>query len=210
MVGSFWQPKAVIIYLPFLKTLPWLTFKDALAEAIKYGVIEDESLFTLIKTYKKQIYQREISVLEELVFKCVSIKAKIVEKDERETKSLRSILNFGHTIGHALEAATGFKRYTHGEAVSIGMVCASWLSFYKGFFKKSYIEEIEKILKEFSLPTYIDKNIPVNLIIKCLLKDKKFKDRKMRFVLPLRIGKVKVFEDIELSLVKRVIKERYA
>ncbi len=152
MIGSFWQPSLVWIDVDTLDTLPEREFISGLAEVIKYGIIWDNEFFLsyLIKT-KKKILRKEKEILIQIIKRACEIKAEVVSKDERES-SLRAILNYGHTIGHAIETLTGYSSYLHGEAISIGMVYEAKLSSILGFLDRESLERIKNILKNFGLP----------------------------------------------------------
>ena len=127
MIGAFYQPKRVIIDLDSLKTLPEEEFRAGLAEVIKYGVIADGDLFDYLDQQAENILQMDAACLEHIVETSCAIKAQVVQKDEKENRH-RMILNFGHTLGHAIEALTNYKKYKHGEAIAIGMVFAAKVS----------------------------------------------------------------------------------
>jgi len=204
MVGSFYQPKAVISYLGFLETLSMKEIINGGAEIVKYGVIKSKELFYYLRDNLERFLKLNRKVLFKIIYECINIKKKIIELDEKETKGIRTILNFGHTIGHAIESATFYKKYSHGEAISIGMVLATQIALKMGICKEKVYWEVKTILEKMGLPTKI-KKIPPSLLIQSLLKDKKFKRGRIRMVLPLKIGKAKVFEDVDLSLIKEVI-----
>ncbi len=198
ILGSFYQPKAVFIDPTFLNTLPLREKKQGLAEAIKYGVIKDKNFFDYLKrNYRKIIKAKpDKKAVLKVVEVCASIKAKIVEEDEKDTKGVRAILNFGHTFGHALEAHFEYKNknISHGEAVAIGMVYAGWLSLYLGYCSKEAYQEIVEAVELFSLPTKAKFNPWV--LYKTLTYDKKFTSGKIRMILIKQIGKVEVVEGI--------------
>ncbi|MDI6828538.1 MAG: 3-dehydroquinate synthase, partial [Armatimonadota bacterium] len=145
LVGAFYQPKIVIIDTATLSTLPARELRTGLAEVIKHGIILDSEYFSFIENALPAIKRLEPGALITTVADSCRIKANIVERDERES-GLRAILNFGHTIGHALEAITGYKKYRHGEAVSIGMVAATIISEKMGFIDKQVVERIAAII----------------------------------------------------------------
>ena len=122
LIGAFYQPRLIISDLSCLNTLGMRDIRSGLAEAIKYGIIKDKSLFSYIQRNYKHLINRKTKYLEPLIFRCSKIKSEIVQKDEKEKKQIRTVLNFGHTIGHAIEAASGYRGYNHGEAVAIGMI----------------------------------------------------------------------------------------
>jgi len=146
------------------------------------------------------------NVLEKTIYECVSIKAGIVEKDEFDDKDLRIILNFGHTLGHAIEASTGYsKEYNHGESISIGMVLAGEISKRLKMFSDDNLKRIETLLRTAGLPTKV-KKIPFKKIMESYAHDKKFTKGTNRFVLPRKIGSVTVVENISEKLIKTALK----
>lgn len=207
IVGSFWQPKAVITYLGFLKTLSLDSLKDSCAELIKYGILADAELFKFLRDKREKVLKKYIPVLEKVVIRCADIKRRMVEKDEKEERGIRTLLNLGHTIGHALEASSGYK-YSHGKAISLGLIVASLISYHRRLLEYKDFKIIEETISDYGLPLFIDRKIPTSSILQSLLKDKKFKKGKIRFVLPLNIGKARVFDDVDIELIKRTIEER--
>ncbi len=179
LVGSFWQPRLVICDIATLSTLPEKFFADSMAEAIKYGCIKDINLFKRIKN------QHAKDFLPDLIFSCLEIKAKIVEADEREAGE-RVLLNFGHTLGHALELYYNYSKLSHGEAVGIGMVYASLAGEMAGLTKPGTAEEIKKCLEKYGLPT--TDPAPLEKIIPLCLTDKKRTQGAIKLVLLKEIG----------------------
>jgi 3-dehydroquinate synthase len=185
LVGAFHQPKLVIADLETLSTLPKREFAAGMAEVIKYAVIRDRALFTRVAKGVKP----SDPDLEEIVEKCVAIKARIVEHDEFETKGERALLNFGHTIGHAIEKATGFKRYLHGEAIALGMRAAAWLSVGQAGLPESDAKAIEAALEANHLPTKLHPSVDKEAVLAALGNDKKIAaDGGNRWVLAKTLG----------------------
>ena len=205
-VGSFYQPKLVFVDLSLLKTLSSGEIRSGLAEVVKYGVIADPSLFEYVEGHVKDILALNLDVVEPIVEKSYRIKAGIVEQDEKDTRGIRMVLNYGHTIGHAVESAAGFK-YSHGESVSIGMVCVNDIACEIGIFSQSEAERIERLLSKIGLPVKIA-NGKLADIIRFLKHDKKSISGANRFVLPVRIGKTEIKSEIPPELVKKTIKKR--
>ncbi len=202
LVGVYHQPDLVVIDTNFLTTLKDRQIREGLAEAVKYGVIKDARFFSYLENSSQIDWQY-------LVYNCALIKAEVVSKDEREQKGLRFILNFGHTFGHAIEMAGSYSAYSHGEAVSIGMVCAAQLAVELGLCSEKTKVRIENLLDKFSLPIFIDRDkIDFKRFWKALNRDKKFIGGRSRFILPRRIGKVEVIENIERPFLEKVIIER--
>ena len=204
ILGAFYQPKAVFIDTAFLKTLPAKEISQGLAEAIKYGAIKDKDFFTFLKTNYKKILKLNQDCILKLILTCVKIKAKIVSEDEHETKGLRTILNFGHTLAHALESSLEYKKLSHGEAVSLGMIYAAQLSKILGKCSQQEVNQIEEILKLFSLPTKIKFNVLT--IYKSLTYDKKFISGEIRMVILQKIGKVEIITKISPQEIRKTLK----
>ncbi|MFQ5866555.1 MAG: 3-dehydroquinate synthase [bacterium] len=205
LVGSFYQPLLVYIDLAVLKTLPVEEMEAGMAEVIKYGVILDKNFFEYLEEKIGKLRELDAEVLETVVARCCRLKARVVEKDEREI-GLRSILNFGHTLGHALEALTEYKKYKHGEAVAIGMVGACRIAEEMGMLRKEARDRIEHLIGKAGLPGRIGVELSVDGIIQVLSLDKKVRAGKVRFVLPERIGRVVVRNDVPEYIVKDVIR----
>ncbi len=209
LVGGFWQPKLVYMDLAVLKTLDARELKSGLAEVIKCGVINDSNLFKYIEEHLEQILHCDFACLKHISLTCVKIKAKITEIDERDEKDIRIILNFGHTIGHAIEAASDYKVYKHGEAISIGMLCAGEIACRLRLLSSKDFLRLDNLIKRAGLPVKINKCSLEN-IMKSMRHDKKFIDGVNRFILPVKIGKVKIEEDIKEDLIRDVIRKRIA
>jgi 3-dehydroquinate synthase len=200
LVGAFYQPRLVLCDLNTLRTLPEREYRAGLGEVIKYGIIYDAALFRRLERDLPKLLKREPRVLAEVVARCCEIKAEVVGADEQEA-ALRAILNFGHTIGHALEAISGYGRWLHGEAIAIGQVAAAKLSSDLAGLPAGDAERIEKLFASAGLPTEI-KLGPAQRkkLIAAMKLDKKVSGGEIKFVLARRIGKVvwgqRVSEDL--------------
>lgn len=190
LVGAFYQPKAVFIHTDFLKTLPRREFLCGLAEVIKYGVIRDEKFFARLEKNAPKILAQKDGEISYFIRRSLEIKAEVVAKDEKEA-DLRAILNYGHTLGHAIETLTGFSRIRHGEAVAMGMAFAAQLSCKLERCAKDVPERIIEILKAYGLPSEWPKLSPSKYAA-AIRKDKKASTRNIKFILPIKIGKVDV------------------
>ena len=213
-VGAFYQPRLVYSDLTVLQKLPHRNFQDGLSEAIKYGVIRDQRFFRFIEANVERLLRREPESLHHLVSTCSRIKAAVVEEDEYDKKGKRILLNYGHTLGHALEQVAGY-RTSHGRAISVGMLLAADISNTLGLFKKGDMKRLEGLLKKADLPTTLkglDSRRRWNLdrILQAEGRDKKFVHGRNCYVLPVRIGKVFVKEGIPYSLIRHVLKKRLA
>jgi 3-dehydroquinate synthase len=190
LVGAFHQPRLVLCDLAALRTLPLREFRAGLAEVIKYGIICDRPLFARLERDLPLLLRRDGEVLAEVVARCCKIKAGIVRLDETET-GLRAILNFGHTIGHAIEAVSGYGRYLHGEAISIGQAAAAKLSVRATGLPAEDAVRIQKLLVRAGLPVNIKLSARrQSALIEAMRLDKKVNDGQIRFVLARRIGQV--------------------
>lgn len=185
LIGAFYQPKKVYIDPDTLSTLPEREIKNGLAEIIKYGVIYDKDLFEFLENNIEKIMDSEI--LTKVISRCCEIKAEIVSKDEKE-ENFRLILNYGHTIGHAVEACSNYS-YTHGEAISIGMALAGKIAVNKGFLEPDEFERQNKLIEKAGLPIKAQSN--VDELIEAMHLDKKRKNNEIMFVLSERIGSMK-------------------
>ncbi len=208
LVGTFYQPRIVLSDVSLLKTLDSRQIKTGLAEVVKYALIKDRKLFDYLEINSRGGLKSNGKLLEFIVARCAAIKAKVVEADEKDTKGIRMILNFGHTLGHAIEAASGYKGYNHGEAVALGMLLALDISEKLGLIKPHLAERIELLIRAIGLPVKIAKKIPLSRIIRAHYRDKKFSGARNRFVLIMGIGKTKIVENIPLQVIKKTLAAR--
>ena len=205
LAGAFYQPRIVISDTSLLKSLPKRRLKSAMAEVIKYGVIKDKPLFKYIEDNYAKILKGDERALEHLISRSSAIKAGVVEKDEFDDRGLRAILNYGHTAGHAIEAASLYSgKYDHGESVAIGMAIAADIALKLKMLTKKDAQRITSLIKKCGLPVRAKGLNPLK-IYNALAHDKKFIRRKNRFVLPAGIGKVKLVEGVPERVIKRAI-----
>ncbi len=211
IVGTFYQPRLVVADLETLRTLKPLDVKNQFSEVIKYGMIADTFLFRLLENRLGRFLSAveincfsstEFSFLEAVVSRSAAIKAKVVMEDERETKGKRMILNYGHTLAHALEAASQF-RLPHGQAVAIGMIFAGELACRRGIFPRAAQDRQIHLIAKLGLS--LNYKFSSDRLISFMRRDKKVKNGKMRFVLPKRIGQVGIHENIPERLVRDVL-----
>ena len=181
MIGAFYQPRMVIADLDTLQTLPQNEFRAGLAEVIKYGVISDANLFDYLEKNADKILQLDHECLAYIIKTSCSIKAEVVEKDERESH-YRMILNFGHTLGHTIEALTGYSQFSHGQAVAIGMVQAAKLSQKLEKCQDEVPKRLRKLIKKCGLPSQWP-DLDSQAVIECLYHDKKTMNHKIKFIL---------------------------
>lgn len=205
IIGCFWQPKLVFMDLSLLKTLPREEFRAGFAEVIKHGIIRDADYFHFLEANLDAIMRLEPEALRRVVRISCEIKAGVVAQDEREM-GVRAILNFGHTLGHAIEALGHYEGSRHGEAVSVGMVGAARIACEMGLLKIADMERIERLIEQSGLPVRFPA-FESAAIIERLKSDKKVRDGRVRFVLPTEIGNVVIRDDIPSELIAKVIQE---
>ena len=195
LVGAIWQPKAVVIDPKLLESLPEREISSAMGEVIKYGAILDRDLFDLLSSNLKDLLKlANPELLTEVIGICAKLKADVVAEDEREGDK-RRILNFGHTIGHALETHFGFDALRHGEAIAYGMLAAGRISIEELRFKKEDFELLQEIIGKLPLPALPE--FEPEEILQIMQRDKKVKDGKIYFVLLEEIGKAVIVNDVE-------------
>jgi 3-dehydroquinate synthase len=204
LIGAFHQPIGVWIDTETLGGLPDREYRSGLAEVVKYGVILDPELFIFLENHIEELLRRDPEAVRHIVARSCQLKADVVEKDEREETGLRAILNYGHTFAHAFETVAGYGALLHGEAVSMGMVCASRLAEARGLIEHATTERQRELLVEFGLPTTLQRWAMDDLLA-TMRKDKKAVAGKMRFVLPRRLGTVDLFDDVPEDEVRRVL-----
>jgi 3-dehydroquinate synthase len=205
LLGTFSQPKAVFIDVSFLKTLPDTEFRSGLAEVLKYGIIESPDLLTLIDSHVDELRSRDSAFLERLITLCCRIKKNIVELDERET-GLRRILNFGHTLGHAIEAVSSYT-VSHGEAVSIGIAAAAMLSERMKYLPPEDTVRILSLIRNLGLNDRIPANLASDAILAGLRADKKKQGDVVPFVLLKNLGIPFMNGGVQEPLIRKVIEE---
>lgn len=203
LVGCFYQPRAVYIDTNVLTTLPRTELLGGLAEVIKYGIISDADFFRFLETNRPAILALDKNAITETISRCCEIKASVVEQDEREG-DLRRILNYGHTIGHAVEAASDFT-LIHGLAVAMGMVAAARLAERSGFFSEAERDRIIKLIDQYGMETAIPQELDRARIKSYLKTDKKTVGGKVFYVLPSRIGEVFVTDQIRESDLDQIL-----
>ena len=190
LMGAFYQPKLVLIDIAVLRSLPRRELSAGLAEVIKYGIISDPALFSLLEHKVEKILALNQELLIDIILTSCGIKARVVEADERED-DYRAVLNFGHTVGHAVEAATGYRRFLHGEAVGIGMVKAAALSVSQGFCDAASLKRVRALVERAGLPADIPPELSPGTLIQAMEIDKKVAGDKIKFVMCEGIGKTR-------------------
>jgi len=209
LIGAFYQPLGVFIDTSTLETLPERDYRSGLAEVVKYGVILDAQFFQYLEQNIEGLNQRTADVLRTVIARCCELKAEVVEQDEHERTGLRAILNYGHTFAHAFEALCGYGELMHGEAVSIGMVYASYLAEKLNLISHQETERQIQLLQVLGLPVSLPEGTQLNTedIMDRMKLDKKTVGGQLRFVLPTCLGRVEVFKEIPEELVREVLEQ---
>jgi 3-dehydroquinate synthase len=204
MVGAFWQPRGVLIDTRVLETLPEREYRAGLGEVVKYGVILDADFFAYLETHVDAIQRRQADVLCHIIARCCRLKADVVEADEREETGVRSKLNYGHTFCHAIESLTGYGRYLHGEAVAIGMLCASRLAEKLDLVDSQVTHRQHALLRAVGLPVELP-DLDPQQFLSAMQRDKKVAHGQLRFVLPTKIGHVDLVANVPNEQVLSVL-----
>jgi 3-dehydroquinate synthase len=204
MIGTFWQPRLVWVDIDTLATLPRREFLAGLAEVIKYGVIWDADLFDFLATNREKILDLDGPSLTHIIGRSCQIKSEVVSGDERES-GLRAVLNYGHTIGHAVETVTGYKSFLHGEAVAIGMYLEARLSAMLGIIGDEEVKKIRNLTEAYGLPCSLPAGTDFNVLFSAMQLDKKTVSGEMKFILPERIGSVTMRTGISPGEVRKAL-----
>jgi 3-dehydroquinate synthase len=203
LIGAFHQPTLVIDDLDVLKTLPRRQFNQGFAEIIKHAIIADAKMFRTLQPWEAGA----APALQWLIKRNIQIKSKIVAKDERDRTGERALLNFGHTVGHAIERAGNYRKFLHGEAVSLGIVAACAISVKTAGLRPDQRDAIVDLLERFGLPTRLPPNFPRKKIFDAIRFDKKFEGGKVRFVVTPRIGTARITNDVTLNDIREAVKQ---
>ena len=190
LIGAFYQPRLVLIDVGALASLPRRELVAGMAEVIKYGIIEDAGFFDLLEQKLDSLLSLNRQLLTQVIARCCAIKVRVVEKDEREN-DYRAVLNFGHTVGHALEAATKYERFLHGEAVAIGMANAAKISMKRGFCDSTTVQRVTTLISKAGLPVAVPADVSAQSLIDSMEIDKKSTDGKIKYVMCTGIGKAR-------------------
>lgn len=204
MVGAFWQPVGVLVDTDVLQTLEPREYRAGLAEVVKYGAILDPDFFGFLERHVDEIRACDPYILRAIIRRSCELKAQVVTEDERETSGRRAILNYGHTFAHGFEAVAGYGTILHGEAVSMGMVCASRLAECLGRVTTEDTDRLIRLLQQFELPVAIPP-LPLEKVLAVMATDKKVQRGVMRYVLPNSIGSVELVSDVDISLAKQAM-----
>ena len=205
MVGAFWQPLGVLIDTDVLATLPAREYRSGLAEVVKYGVILDAEFFAYLERHVDGLVERRPEVLKHVIARCCELKAQVVGQDEREETGARAVLNYGHTFCHAFEALTGYGRLLHGEAVSIGMLCASRLAERLGRVDAAFTARQRDLLALLGLPVEAPGSLDADEVLAAMSRDKKVEHGRLRFVLPAEMGRVELVAGVSSDDVRAAL-----
>ena len=201
LIGAFHPPSLVIDDIAVLKTLPRREFNQGFAEIIKHAIIADAKMFGTLQHWKAA----DAAALQRLIQRNIKIKAKIATRDERDRTGERALLNFGHTVGHAIERAGEYRKFLHGEALSLGIVAACAISTNKAGLPAHQRDAIVDLLEKFKLPIKLPKNFPRQKVFDALKFDKKFEGGKVRFVVTSKIGKARLTSTVTLSDIREAV-----
>ena len=203
LIGAFHQPSLVIDDVDVLKTLPRRQFNQGFAEIIKHAIIADTKMFRILQSWKTG----DIPALQKLIKRNIQIKSRIVAKDERDRTGQRALLNFGHTVGHAIERAGNYRKFLHGEAVSLGMVAACSISVKRAGLLPKQRDTIVDLLRQFQLPTRLPPSFPRKKILDIVKFDKKFEGGKLRFIVTSRIGVAYVADNVNFDDIREAVQQ---
>jgi len=203
LIGAFHQPAVVLVDPIFLPTLPRREFRSGLYEVVKYGMIASRDLFDRVSSNTKSMFARDASVLAQAIVESCRIKADVVSRDEREG-GLRRILNFGHTVGHALEAVTKYRRFRHGEAIAYGMLAAADLAVARGALSERERQALARVIAQLGpLPPVVD--LPISEVMEAVRRDKKVVTGKLHFVIAIQIGATMTIDDVTEEEIRDVL-----
>jgi 3-dehydroquinate synthase len=203
LIGAFHQSSLVIDDIDVLKTLPRRQLNQGFAEIIKHAVVADAKMFRTLQLWKPD----DAPALQRLIKRNIEIKSSIVAKDEQDRTGQRAVLNFGHTVGHAIERAGDYRKFLHGEAVSLGIVAACAISIKRAGLPADQRAAIVDLLGQFGLPTRLPQNFPRKKILDAIKFDKKFEGGKIRFVVTPRIGGAHVADDVTLNDIREAVEK---
>jgi 3-dehydroquinate synthase len=206
LIGAFHQPRLVLVDPRVVQTLPEREFRSGLAEVVKHGIVLEAAYFEDVEREAPALGARRLDVLERIIGGSCRLKASVIERDPEETTELRFALNYGHTIGHALEAVTAYKRWTHGEAVSLGIVAEAHLALRLGLSDAATVARQQRLLADLSLPVRVE-DIDVDAALSAITHDKKARDGRVPFVLAPRLGEFRVVYDVPPAEVRAALRE---
>jgi 3-dehydroquinate synthase len=205
MIGAFYQPRAVIIDITTLTTLPDREFYAGIAEIIKVALIKDAKFFTWLEDHMGGLVARDTQVLLHAIQRACELKAEVVTADETEMKNIRALLNLGHTFGHAIEQVTGYTRYLHGEAVAFGIMLAAKLSQQQSLLNAEEVKRIQNLLQSAHLPIDLPAQLQCDKMLAAMTVDKKIEGEQLRLVLLKRIGHAELVSTVNISQVRQLL-----
>lgn len=206
LVGAIYHPKLILVNLETLDSLSVKEFRSGLAEVVKSAVLGSAELYEYLCDHIERIDNRDRETLKKIVIDTCRIKVDVVSKDEKD-QNLRAILNYGHTFGHAIETATQYQVYTHGEAVSIGMSCAAYVAKHLGLVDNAFIKNQDSLCQELGLPTTLP-NIDTTVLINLMKRDKKSLSGKINLIVPEKIGKVITAPNVATEIITKALEEK--
>jgi 3-dehydroquinate synthase len=209
LIGAFHQPRLVVVDPAVVRTLPERDFRSGLAEIVKHGIVLEQPYFDEVARDAAALLGRRLDVLERIIGGSCRLKASVIERDPEEKSELRFALNYGHTIGHALEAVTGYERWTHGEAVSLGIAAEARLARRIGLADESTVTSQEELLTRLGLPVRAHQ-IDVEGVLTAITHDKKARDGRVPFVLAPRLGQFRVVYDVAPADVRAAVRDLVA
>lgn len=210
LIGAFWQPRLVFVDTDLLRTLPPRELMSGLGEVIKHGIIRDAAYFDFVENRAEAILAVDAKAMAHVVEGSCRIKSSVVAADERETSGVRALLNFGHTIGHAIETICGYGTLTHGEAVSLGMRASGRIALERKLWSATDYGRMCALLQRCGFPSHLSGTTDLDLLLATMKLDKKVKDGRVRFVLPTRIGEVRLVDDVTADEVRAACQELLA
>ncbi len=208
LIGAFYQPRLVLIDPETLQTLPQREFQAAMAEVIKYGIIWDAELFQQLEACDRldQLQHLPPALLNEILVRSCQAKVDVVTKDEKEA-GLRAILNYGHTIGHAIESLTGYSQFNHGEGVALGMIAAGQIAVALQLWSAVEQQRQQMLIQKAGLPTVLPVDLDLDAIVDALQTDKKVKAGRVRFILPTQIGQVTITDQVPREVITQTLQQ---
>jgi 3-dehydroquinate synthase len=205
LIGAFHQPKLVVVDPDVVRTLPEREFRSGLAEIVKHGIVLERSYFDEVEREAAPLLARRPDVLERIIGGSCRLKASVIERDPEEKSELRFALNHGHTVGHALETTTGYERWTHGEAVSLGIVAEAHLAHRLGLADEATVTRQERLLAGLGLPVRAGQ-VDVEAVLTAITHDKKARDGRVPFVLAPRLGEFRVVYDVPSAEIRAALR----
>jgi 3-dehydroquinate synthase len=206
LIGAFHQPRLVVVDPSVVRTLPERDFRSGLAEIVKHGIVLEQPYFEEVERDAAALLARRLDVLERIIGGSCRLKASVIERDPEEKSDLRFALNYGHTIGHALEAVTGYERWTHGEAVSLGIAAEARLARRLQLADDATVARQERLLSGLGLPIHAE-TIDVEAVLTAMTHDKKARDGRVPFVLAPRLGEFRVVYDVPPAEIRSALRE---